>query len=139
MPAIAVSGGVESRAQVLGSTVAPADTHVTKVSTDAFRKAAGIVKHDRLNLATARAILRRHARDVILGAFPERSQHATCLKAAQACGVSPDTIDRLIQGGTTSPDVLVLAFCARVCRDRTGKATPICHVLAQVIAVGEWA
>lgn len=79
-------------------------------------------------------MLRKHAREVIFGAFPGRSRRAVCQRAAQACGTSPDTIERLIEGETASQDVLILGYCARIYRDRTGKLTPICAVLAQIIA-----
>ena len=104
------------------------------VNADPFRRSAEIVRSARLNLAEARDVLRCHARAVIEGAFPEPSRHQTCLTAAQACGTSPDTILRLIEGSTASPDALVLGYCARVYHDRTGRISPIHLALAQIIA-----
>lgn len=98
-----------------------------------FCKSAKIVTHPRLTLARAKAVLRTHAREVIYGAFPAPSRHQTCLDAARACGTSPATILRLIEGDTASPDVLVLGYCARLYRDRTGRDTPVHAVLAQII------
>jgi hypothetical protein len=127
-----LSGAAESLA--LGVSSAISVSNAETISTAAFRKSAEIVKDARLNLAAARATLRRHAKEVIYGAFPAASRHQTCVQAAMACGTSPDTILRLLEGDTAAPDVLVLGYCARVYRDRTGKVTPIHSVIAQVIA-----
>jgi hypothetical protein len=99
-----------------------------------FRKAAQIVTDGRLNLSEARAVLRRHAKEVIYGAFPARSRHQTCLDAALACGTCSDTILRLLEGETATPDVLVLAYCAARYSERTGKVSPISRALYQIIA-----
>lgn len=117
-----------------GSSQAPVDVHIHRVSAAAFRKSAGIVKDDRLCLASARDVLRRHAKEVIHGAFWKRSQHQTCVDAALACGTSPDTILRLLDGSTSAPDVLVLGYCAARYRQKTGIVSPICAVIASVIA-----
>ena len=117
-----------------GASFAPSHVDAEKHGTGECSKVASFSHHPRLSLASARATLRKHAREVIFGAFPGRSRRAVCLTAAQACGTSPDTIERLIEGETSSPDVLILGFCARIYRDRTGKVSPICTVLAQVIA-----
>ncbi len=105
-----------------------------KVNAEPFRKAAEIVRSARLNLAEAREVLRTHAKAVIYGAFPAASRHQTCMMAAQACGTSPDTILRLLEGSTASPDALVLGHCARVFYERTGRVSPIHLALAQIIA-----
>lgn len=107
-----------------------------RVNTEGFRKVAKIVNDPRLQLAKAREILRSHAKEVIYGAFPAPSRHQTCVDAAAACGTSPDTILRLIEGATANPDVLVLALCARFYSDRTGRETPIHTVLAQIMSAG---
>lgn len=105
-------------------------------ATEGFRKVAKIVNDPRLQLAKAREVLRSHAKEVIYGAFPAPSRHQTCVDAAAACGTSPDTILRLIEGETANPDVLVLALCARVYSDRTGRETPVHTVLAQIMSAG---
>jgi len=56
------------------------------------------------------------------------------MDAAYACGTSPDTILRLLEGHTAHPDALVLGYCARVYRDRTGKISPIHAAIARIIA-----
>lgn len=99
-----------------------------------FGKVAEIVRSARLHLAEARDVLRSHAAEVIYGAFPAASRHQTCLTAARACGTSPDTILRLIEGETAAPDALILGHCARVYHDRTGRVSPIHLALAQLIA-----
>lgn len=107
---------------------------VTKVNAERLGNVAEIVRSARLNLAEARDVLRSHAKEVIYGAFPEASRHQTCMKAARACGTSPDTILRLIEGETATPDALVLGYCARVYYERTGRISPIHLALAQIIA-----
>lgn len=93
-----------------------------------------------MQLAEARAHLRKHGGDVIHAAFwQERSRHAVCMAASRMFGCSPDKIEAMIVGDTANPDAMLLGYCAKMVRDRTGKPTPICHVLAHVIAVGEWA
>jgi hypothetical protein len=129
-------GAVSVDRELLGqggsSAVLSADAinHAAEV----FRRSAKKLTHPRLNLATARDTLRQHAKTVIYGAFPAASRHQTCMDAAYACGCSPDTILRLIEGGTANPDVLVLGHCDRIYRDRTGNVTPITTLLAQLIA-----
>jgi hypothetical protein len=131
-PALAVSGVAESQAQVSGSSVAPsAEAHDAAA---ALGKTTEILTHPRLHLSEVRSVLRKHAGSVIYGAFPERSRYATCVKAARMFGCSPDRIEAMIEGDTASPDPLILGFCARVVRERTGKPTAICRVLAHIIA-----
>lgn len=105
----------------------------TSVNTPDGGNVASIVNHPRLNLADARATLRKHAKSVIYCAFPERSRRATCHTAARAFGVSPDTIERMIEGDTANPCPLILGVCASMVRQRTGKPTAICKVLAQFV------
>lgn len=97
-------------------------------------KTAEFVTHPRLHLSEARAVLRKHAKTLIYAAFPARSRYETCKRAAATFGVSPDTIERLIEGDTANPCPLILGYCARVVRERTGKPTPIDAVLAHIIA-----
>ena len=130
--ALGLSASAESLVQVEGASgfsIGLPDTAI-----DPSRRSAGILTHPKLNLAEARAILRAHAKDVIFGAFWDGSQHATCIRAAQACGVSPDKIERLIKGEAESPDAVVLGFCAGVYTIKTRRESPIRSVLAQIIA-----
>lgn len=94
------------------------------------------MRDPRLRLADARAVLRLHAKETIYGAFPEASRHKTCVKAAKACGTSPDTILRLIEGETGTPDVVVLTYCAARYEAVTGRVSPILSVLAEIMALG---
>ncbi len=116
-----------------GSSVAPVALPAI-VNTPDRGKCAPFVKHPRLHLSQARALLRKHGGAVIEGAFPERSRRATCHTAARVLGVSPDTVERLIEGDTANPCPLILGYCAAIVRARTGKPTPICKVLGHIIA-----
>lgn len=106
------------------------------LATDNGGKVAENFTHPRLKLADARAVMRKHAKAMIYGAFPARSRYATCQLAAQTFGVSPDTIMRMIEGDTANPCPLILGYCASVIRARTGQPTPICGVLAHILAAG---
>lgn len=117
-----------------GSSSAPFAAPARTDTPEPFRKSAEIVRSARLRLAEARDVLRSHAAEVIYGAFPAASRHQTCLNAASACGTSPDTILRLIEGETAAPDALILGHCARIYHDRTGRVSPIHLALAQLIA-----
>ncbi len=130
--ALGLSEARQFLAQVSSSQISL--TNAPNLGTPAFRKSAEKLTHPKLNLSEARATLRRHAKEVIYGAYPAASRHQTCMDAARACGTSPDTILRLLEGDTAAPDVLVLAYCAARYRDRTGRETPIHQVIAQVIA-----
>lgn len=137
MASRALSGPVSLRGQVASALRSPSVACAESDTAEPFRNVAEKLKHPRLNLAEARAVLRRHAKTVIYGAFPARSRHQTCMDAAYACGTSPDTILRLLEGETAHPDALVLGYCAGVYRDRTGIVSPILAAITQIIAAGE--
>lgn len=117
-----------------GSSVASPASSEKQGGTEGRSKVAVKYTDQRLNLAEARAVLRAHAKSVIFAAFPDRSQRAICIKAAHQLGVSPDTINRLIEGETVNPCSLILGHCAAIVRRKTGKPTPICRVLGQIFA-----
>lgn len=131
--ALAVLAEREAAGQV-GSSGSPSVDLPGDVNHSTTRKAAEKFTHPRLHLSEARAALRKHAKALIYAAFPARSRYATCQAAAATFGVSPDTIERIIEGDTANPCPLMLGFCAKLVRDRTGKPTPIDGILAHVIA-----
>ena len=98
-----------------------------------FRSSAEIVKDARLSLADSREQVRRMAPALFWAAFPAASQHQVCQLASRALGVSPATVDRIINGYTASPDLLMLVHVARIYEARTGKDSPIVALIARIL------
>lgn len=62
---------------------------------------------------------------LIRATFPGRSQYATCLAAAKATGVGPDTIDRILGGHTKHPAPRLVFVILAIYQSRTGQDFPI--------------
>jgi hypothetical protein len=127
-------GALSNHRVVSVASVSPAISAQEDINPSTNRNVAEFVTHPRLHLSEARAVLRKHAKWLIYTAFPARSRYATCQLAAATFGVSPDTIERIIEGDTANPCPLILGYCARVIRQRTGQPTPVCRVLGHIIA-----
>ena len=116
-----------------GRSVALADPPGRQATAARHRKSAEIVSDARLDLASSRELVRRLAPDLIRHAFPEPSQHQTCMKAAQELGGSPDTFDRIINGFTHTPDLLMLVHVARIYEQKTGRVSPVSALIARIL------
>lgn len=99
-----------------GSSASPS---LTKVNTAPSRTSAEIVIHPKPKLPPVADYAARCAA-LIRETFPARSQHQTCIDAARMTGTSPDTIERILNGLTKSPDARLMIAVMGV-RAATGK------------------
>lgn len=96
-----------------------------KHGTEGFRKTAKIVSVGEFELSKSRAALRDLAPDLIGKAFSAPSRHETCKRAAEHLGVSPDTILRIIDGGTMKADTVVLCAAAGIYARKFDRQHPL--------------
>lgn len=116
------------------SSGAPVFPLPVKHGTATLGKSAKFVTARKLDLAATRAEVRRLAPETIWGAFPAASQHQVCKGAAKATGASADTFDRLLNGFTATPDLILLVHVARIYTARTGKQSPLAALIARLVA-----
>ena len=109
--------------KALRSSFAPLPESLTKVNADAPRKVAEIVPFPRrlpARLPEGVDVYSRAVARLIAATFPAPSQHQSCLLAARALGVSPDTVDRILSARTARVDSALLFRCLYLYQSRTG-------------------